>query len=75
MPQREVHRVVGQFGDVGGPTAPGGTQTHGGTGEAAARGAEAAQRVIPFHRDEPKVGRNDPCPCESGKKYKNCHGR
>jgi preprotein translocase subunit SecA len=25
-------------------------------------------------RDEPKVGRNDPCPCESGKKYKQCCG-
>ena len=25
-------------------------------------------------RAEPKVGRNDPCPCGSGKKYKNCHG-
>ena len=25
-------------------------------------------------RDAPKVGRNDPCPCGSGKKYKNCHG-
>ena len=24
---------------------------------------------------EPKVGRNDPCPCGSGKKYKNCHGK
>ena len=26
-------------------------------------------------REEPKVGRNDPCPCGSGKKYKNCHGK
>ncbi|APP79503.1 preprotein translocase subunit SecA [Xanthomonas hortorum] len=26
-------------------------------------------------RDEPKVGRNDPCPCGSGKKYKHCHGQ
>ena len=26
-------------------------------------------------RVEKKVGRNDPCPCGSGKKYKNCHGR
>jgi len=26
-------------------------------------------------RDAPKVGRNDPCPCGSGKKYKQCHGR
>jgi len=25
-------------------------------------------------RDEPKVGRNDPCPCGSGKKFKQCHG-
>ncbi len=27
-----------------------------------------------FRRDQPKVGRNDPCPCGSGKKYKHCHG-
>jgi preprotein translocase subunit SecA len=26
-------------------------------------------------REEPKVGRNDPCPCGSGKKYKKCHGQ
>jgi uncharacterized protein YecA (UPF0149 family) len=25
-------------------------------------------------REAPKVGRNDPCPCGSGKKYKKCHG-
>jgi preprotein translocase subunit SecA len=29
----------------------------------------------PVHRSTEKVGRNDPCPCGSGKKYKNCHGR
>lgn len=29
----------------------------------------------PIVNREPKVGRNDPCPCGSGKKYKNCHGR
>jgi SEC-C motif domain protein len=28
----------------------------------------------PYVRPEPKVGRNDPCPCGSGKKYKKCHG-
>jgi preprotein translocase subunit SecA len=28
----------------------------------------------PVRRDHPKVGRNDPCPCGSGKKYKHCHG-
>jgi uncharacterized protein YecA (UPF0149 family) len=29
---------------------------------------------VTVRRDEPKVGRNDPCPCGSGKKYKKCHG-
>jgi preprotein translocase subunit SecA len=29
----------------------------------------------PFVRNEQKVGRNDPCPCGSGKKFKQCHGR
>ena len=28
----------------------------------------------PHFRMEPKVGRNDPCPCGSGKKHKKCHG-
>ena len=42
--------------------------------------AEAQQPRQPeppqtFTRPEPKVGRNDPCPCGSGKKYKQCHGR
>ena len=30
---------------------------------------------LPVKREEPKVGRNDPCPCGSGKKYKKCHGK
>jgi preprotein translocase subunit SecA len=30
--------------------------------------------VKQVRRDEPKIGRNDPCPCGSGKKYKKCHG-
>lgn len=29
----------------------------------------------PFVRQTPKIGRNDPCPCGSGKKYKKCCGR
>jgi preprotein translocase subunit SecA len=44
----------------------------------------ASQRQLRTNRDEEggaakpaaaSVGRNDPCPCGSGKKYKNCHGR
>ncbi|MBO4307187.1 MAG: preprotein translocase subunit SecA [Bacteroidales bacterium] len=42
--------------------------------------APEAQRTAPREKSQPvhvekKVGRNDPCPCGSGKKYKNCHGR
>ena len=37
------------------------------------RAATAEQQ--PFTRDQPKVGRNDPCSCGSGKKYKQCCGR
>jgi preprotein translocase subunit SecA len=33
------------------------------------------QAHTPMMRDQPKVGRNDPCPCGSGKKFKQCHGK
>lgn len=33
------------------------------------------EQQAPFVREGTKVGRNDPCPCGSGKKYKQCHGR
>jgi preprotein translocase subunit SecA len=33
------------------------------------------EAVAPYVREQPKVGRNEPCPCGSGKKYKQCHGR
>jgi len=36
---------------------------------------QPAEKDQPFKRMERKVGRNDPCPCESGKKYKHCHGK
>jgi len=31
--------------------------------------------VEPIHREEREIGRNDPCPCGSGKKYKKCCGK
>jgi preprotein translocase subunit SecA len=37
--------------------------------------AAAARKPQPMVRPTNKVGRNDPCPCGSGKKYKHCHGR
>ncbi|KAF1708835.1 preprotein translocase subunit SecA [Pseudoxanthomonas kalamensis DSM 18571] len=39
----------------------------------AAQAAAQAQQTV--QREGPKVGRNDPCPCGSGKKYKHCHGQ
>ncbi len=43
--------------------------------EAAMKAQGAEQKVETIRRDEPKVGRNDPCPCGSGKKFKQCHGK
>ena len=43
-----------------------------GTGEAESEEPAGQQ---PIQREFPKVGRNDPCPCGSGKKYKHCHGQ
>ena len=36
---------------------------------------ESTQTNTPYVRQEKKVGRNEPCPCGSGKKYKQCHGK
>jgi len=43
--------------------------------EALAADDDAAVVQQPIHREHAKVGRNDPCPCGSGKKYKHCHGK
>jgi len=50
---------------------------HADSGSAVPEPGEAAQPPAapqPITRAHPKVGRNDPCPCGSGKKYKQCHG-
>ena len=67
-------------GRAGGGAAPR-QAAQGGGGDADA-GAEAAMNAAlsaahskPVVRDEPKTGRNDPCPCGSGKKYKKCCGK
>ena len=44
-------------------------------GESDADGTELKLDLPPVRRDLPKVGRNEPCPCGSGKKFKNCCGR
>jgi preprotein translocase subunit SecA len=43
--------------------------------EALGTNADSPKAQKPIERALPKVGRNDPCPCGSGKKYKHCHGK
>jgi preprotein translocase subunit SecA len=62
---RNVQYQHAEFADRGGFAAEAETE-----GDVA-----VAERPRPFVRGAEKVGRNDPCPCGSGKKYKHCHGR
>jgi preprotein translocase subunit SecA len=62
--QAASHSSMGAFA---GGTAP--------SGGSAPRSPQGAQGGVTVVRAQPKVGRNDPCPCGSGKKYKHCHGR
>jgi preprotein translocase subunit SecA len=69
-------------------TLSGGSETAGASRQSAAAVVAAAAARAPqpartggddasvktVRRDEPKLGRNDPCWCGSGKKYKKCHG-
>ncbi len=76
--QSASHGSVGAFGGAGGDNAPAAPRSGGG-GFAGPRPAGPSSRSEPESatvvRNYPKVGRNDPCPCGSGKKYKYCHGR
>ncbi len=59
------------------PQAPSNVQYHHADYEEALGQNEAAEHAetVPFVRSGEKVGRNDPCPCGSEKKYKQCHGK
>ena len=69
VPQQTLHQNTSAFG--GGAGSPGKASDV--VSEAAAA-AEAQAKAKPV-RTGPKVGRNDPCPCGSGKKYKQCCGK
>jgi len=70
VPRQTLHHNTSAFG---GGVAPAAGSASDVVSEAAAA-AEAQAKARPV-RTGPKVGRNDPCPCGSGKKYKNCCGR
>jgi preprotein translocase subunit SecA len=76
--QRRLERAQAQHADFTAaaveepPPADGGAPA---ADPAAAPPAPAGDAVQPFRRFNEKVGRNDPCPCGSGKKFKQCHGK
>ncbi len=66
LPQELIHQQFGQFDDATVEEAPGMPQE--------VQDTPREEIQITFHREHPKVGRNDLCPCGSGKKYKKCCG-
>ena len=77
VPQQTLHQSTSAFAGGGGTT----TASSGGAAQgkpsdvvSEAAAAAVAEKAKPV-RTGPKVGRNDPCPCGSGKKYKHCCGR
>jgi preprotein translocase subunit SecA len=66
IPQQLVHNEFSSLAQV---ASQAGSLS---TGEPAS--AEETRAVKPYHKTTEKVGRNDPCPCGSGKKYKKCCG-
>jgi preprotein translocase subunit SecA len=61
-----VHEAAPRFAADAGPRPTDGTSTNAATSD---------KRPEPIRNTRDRVGRNDPCPCGSGKKYKNCHMR
>jgi preprotein translocase subunit SecA len=69
-----VHQDAGGYGVAENVQATAAAVAQPGEQQASGGGAEAPARVKTITRETAKVGRNDPCPCGSGKKYKHCCG-
>jgi preprotein translocase subunit SecA len=77
--RREEQAKRMQFSHEEAPNAVAGNNAAGNGAAQPQRSRSAGPREAPkaetFVRAQPKVGRNEPCPCGSGKKYKQCHGK
>jgi preprotein translocase subunit SecA len=73
-PQQTLHAPASAFGGTSTGTGGGPAGKASDVVSEAASAAEAQAKAKPV-RTGPKVGRNDPCPCGSGKKYKQCCGK
>ena len=77
VPQRTMHQSASAFGGSttgSDAAATSGTNRPAQASDVVSEAAAAVEKAKPV-RTGPKVGRNDPCPCGSGKKYKQCCGR
>jgi preprotein translocase subunit SecA len=82
--ERLMRALQAQHAEMPTALAPGTPDPGGGAAVAAAGAGSAAgasggapggfEPALPFVRGDRKVGRNEPCPCGSGRKYKQCHG-
>ena len=70
LPQQEVHRLFNQFS-----AEPQNDPDDDRTSNTSKSHPPPPTKGITYHREQPKIGRNDPCICGSGKKYKRCCGR
>ena len=69
-PKQTLHQDTSAFATgTGAPPVKGGSAS-----DVVSEAAQQLEKTRPV-RTGPKVGRNDPCPCGSGKKYKQCCGR
>jgi preprotein translocase subunit SecA len=74
--ERLMRALQAQHAEAQSALALGASEPDAADGEAIAAALPTGQRPLaaPFVRGERKVGRNEPCPCGSGKKFKQCHG-
>jgi preprotein translocase subunit SecA len=72
MNKTEAVSAFGGAARAAAPAAMPASPAFGGGPRPARTGGDDVIKTV--RREEPKVGRNDPCPCGSGKKYKKCHG-
>jgi preprotein translocase subunit SecA len=70
--QQHVENIRPQHPALGGMEEP---EADYAGGDVALADAATKRKAQPVVRHAQKVGRNDPCPCGSGKKYKHCHGK
>ncbi|MDW8308393.1 MAG: SEC-C metal-binding domain-containing protein, partial [Verrucomicrobiales bacterium] len=74
IPQQTLHQTTSAFGAGGTATASTRAEPAPKPSDVVSEAAAAVEKMRPA-RVGPKVGRNDPCPCGSGKKFKHCCGR